>query len=201
MFAEARKKPQLRFENTTLHLFTDFLLELRRHTFVEVRKRLWEKGLSYGMLYPSKLNIGAQWSFLRFLRMSPIGWIPWIKFLLKRNKFNFLFLVVLHHTSLYAYYISYHSCASGFVEPPQVLPGYGEGGIQKQAVLQWYVCCSFTCIFQHDVWLCVNLDLIYEPRLPSCGYETSLDAQPYMLPSLLILEVCPYYYIDHCLAL
>lgn len=39
--------------------FPDFSPDLQKHrcSFVEVRKQLREKGLTYGMLYPSKLRV------------------------------------------------------------------------------------------------------------------------------------------------
>lgn len=49
ILAEASKRPQLKFELVTLHLFPD--LQRIFCSFVDVRKRLWEKGLRSSHLF------------------------------------------------------------------------------------------------------------------------------------------------------
>lgn len=51
ILAEVRRQQTIRYDNAVLHFFPDFSLELqkRRRSFVEVRKKLREKGLQYSM--------------------------------------------------------------------------------------------------------------------------------------------------------
>lgn len=59
ILAEARKHPELPYENTKVMFFPDFSAEVqkRRRSFIDVRRRLREKDIKYSMLYPSRLRI------------------------------------------------------------------------------------------------------------------------------------------------
>lgn len=59
ILVESRKLPELLYENTKLMLFPDFSADVqnRHRSFNEVRRRLREKNIKYGMLYPSRLRI------------------------------------------------------------------------------------------------------------------------------------------------
>lgn len=59
ILAEARKHPELPYENTKVMLFPDFSAEVqkRHRSFNEVRCRLRQKDIKYSMLYPSRLRV------------------------------------------------------------------------------------------------------------------------------------------------
>lgn len=51
--------PEIKYENTRLFYSPDFYQEVqqRRKSFTDVRRRLREKGIRFGLLYPSRLSI------------------------------------------------------------------------------------------------------------------------------------------------
>lgn len=57
ILAEARKPPELPYENTRVMLFLDFsaYVQKQRRFFNEVRRELHGKNIKYSMLYPSRL--------------------------------------------------------------------------------------------------------------------------------------------------
>lgn len=59
ILTKSRKHPELRHENARVMLFPDFsaATQQQRHSFNDVRKRLREKEIKYGMLYPSRLRV------------------------------------------------------------------------------------------------------------------------------------------------
>lgn len=59
ILSEARKHPTLKHCNSSILLFPDFSADLqrKRKTFNDVRRRLRDKNIKYGMLYPSRLRV------------------------------------------------------------------------------------------------------------------------------------------------
>lgn len=56
---EARKIPELRFENTKIMMFPDYSVDTQRlrRTFDHVKAQLRLKGLKYSMLFPARLRV------------------------------------------------------------------------------------------------------------------------------------------------
>lgn len=59
ILAEVRKQQTIRYDSAVLHFFLYFSLELQkcRRSFLEVQKKLREKGFQYSMLYSSKMRV------------------------------------------------------------------------------------------------------------------------------------------------
>lgn len=59
VLAAAHTMPEITYENAKLLFFPDFSQEVQccRKSFTEVRRRFREKGIGFGLLYPSRLRI------------------------------------------------------------------------------------------------------------------------------------------------
>lgn len=78
ILSEARKHPEIKYENAVIHLYPDFSQDLQKklRSFTDVCRRLREKGLVYNMLYPSRLKVIHNGSAKFF--ESPADAVDWL---------------------------------------------------------------------------------------------------------------------------
>lgn len=59
LLQKAREKPQIQFENCQISLYPDYMLlvQRRRSSFQEVKRKLRTMNLKYALLFPARLKI------------------------------------------------------------------------------------------------------------------------------------------------